>query len=44
MLAEQLHDDGGAEDEDDLKKPLCRKDPVERRHLASCTRFLIATV
>ena len=31
-LVEQLHDEGGAEDDDDLKQSLRRKDPVERRH------------
>lgn len=36
ILAEQLHDEDGAEDDDDLKESLRRKDPVERRHLAHC--------
>jgi hypothetical protein len=34
LSAEQLHDDGGAQHEDNLNQPLRRKDPVERRHLA----------
>jgi hypothetical protein len=33
LSAEQLHDDGGAEHEDDLNQPLCRKYLIERRHL-----------
>ena len=36
MLAEQLHDESGAEDDDDLNEPLGGKDPVERRHVSRC--------
>jgi hypothetical protein len=36
MLAEQLHDDGGTKDEDDLNQSLRRKDTVERRHVSRC--------
>jgi hypothetical protein len=39
MSAEQLHDDGGAEHEDDLKQSMRREDSVERGHLKNSLRL-----